>query len=103
MVIQIEEHRGTLRDSLEQVAKFPEHVRAYDVAFVLGEHEARGALARVDVEVIEPEVGEHFPELPLAVHRAENLLLAKLDDDDIGALVGDGSRRRSSNGPVPVR
>ena len=44
------------------------------LALVLGEQEAHASLPRVDVEMVEPEVGQHFLELPLAVDRAQHLL-----------------------------
>ena len=86
-VVEIEEHRGTLRVRVEQIAKLAEDVRADDVALVLREHEARGTLPRIHVEVVEPEIGEHFLELPLAVHGAEHLLLPQLDDHAVRLLL----------------
>jgi hypothetical protein len=38
------------------------------------------ALAGVDVEVVEPEIDQHFLQLPLAVHRAQQLLGGERDD-----------------------
>ncbi len=71
-------------------------MRTDRVALVLGEHEPIDALARVDVEVVEPEIGEHFLQLPLAVDRAKHLLFAELDDDAVGFLLHRllGGRRR---------
>src|SRR5437762_2517845 len=37
--------------------------------------------------MVEPEIGEHFLELPLGVDRAQELLLAELDDDEVAALL----------------
>ena len=84
-VVEVEEHRRALRGRLEQIAELAEHVRANRVALVFGEQKPGGALARVDVEVVEPEIDEHFLELPLAVDRAQQLLLGQLDHDLIGA------------------
>ena len=86
-VVQIEEHRGALRRGLEQIAELAEDVRPDRFALVLGEHEAIGPLLRVDIEMIEPEIGQHFLQLPLAVDRAQQLLLAQLDDDAVGFLL----------------
>ena len=70
------------------------------VALVLGEQEADAALARVHVEVVEPEVGEHFLQLPLAVDGAQQLLLAELDDHGVGLLLHGIRRcRRRSDWP----
>jgi len=86
-VVQIEQHRGALRRRLEQIAELAEDVRTNRVALVLGEQESGGPLARVDVEVVEPEIAEHFLELSLAVGRTQNLLLRELDDHHVGALL----------------
>ena len=79
-VVEIEEHRRALRRRAEQVAELAEHVRSDDVALVLGQHEAVGALARVDVEVVEPEVDEHFLQLPRRCRPRAELLLLQLQD-----------------------
>ena len=41
------------------------------VALVLGQQEPVAAFPRVDVEMVEPEIGEHFLQLALAVNRAK--------------------------------
>ena len=92
-VVEIEEHRRALRGGAEQVAELAEHVRPDRVALVLGEQEAVAALARVDVEVVEPEVGQHFLELPLAVDRAQHLLLGSSTHHAVGALLHRVRRR----------
>ena len=86
-VVEIEEHRGALRGRLEQIAETAEHVRPDRVALVLGQHEPDLALARVDVEVVEPEVGQDFLQLPLAVDGAQQLLRAELDHGAVGLLL----------------
>ena len=93
-VVEIKEHGRTFRDRLEQIAKLAEHTRADDVALVLGEHEPRRTLPGVDVEVIEPEIRQHFLQLTLAVNRADDFLLAELDDDEVGALLHRVGRSR---------
>jgi hypothetical protein len=102
-VVEIEEHRRALRGRAEQVAKPAQHARTNRVALVFGEQKAIGALARVDVEMVEPEIGQHFLELPLAICRAQNLLLAELDHDQIGLLLhGIGRLRRCRVGVFGV-
>src|SRR6266850_5035277 len=91
-VVEIEEHRGALRGGAEQVAEVAEHPRSDRVALVLGQHEAIAPLARVDVEMVEPEIGEQLLELALAVVGAQQLLLRELDDDAVGFTL-DGIRR----------
>ena len=85
-VIQIEQHRRTLRRRIDQISEPAEHVRTDRFTLVLGEHEPIAAFPRVDVEVIEPEIDEHFLQLSLAVDRAEQLLLGELDDRLVRAL-----------------
>jgi hypothetical protein len=61
-------------------------MRPNRVALVRRQHEASPALPGVDVEMVEPEVGEDLLELPLAVDGAEQLLFRQLDNKLIGAL-----------------
>ncbi len=69
-VVQIEEHRRALRNRFEQVAEFPERAWANDVLIEIDEVVWLGrALRRVDVEVVLPEIGHDFLELPLARYR----------------------------------
>jgi hypothetical protein len=63
------------------------------VALVLGQHEAVTAFSCVDVEMVEPEIGQHFLELAVAVDRADQLLLGQLHHHLVGALLH--LRRRS--------
>ena len=77
-VVEVEQHRRALRGRAEQIAELAEHVRPDRLALVLGQQKPIGALARVDVEVVEPEVGEHFLQLPLAVDRAQHFLFGQL-------------------------
>ncbi len=73
-VVEIEEHRRALGRRAKQVAEAAPDMRPDRLALVIGD-EARGApLAGEDVEVVEPEVDEHFLELPLAIDRARDLL-----------------------------
>ena len=70
-VVEIEEHRRTLRYRFEQVTEFPERVRTNDILIEVDEIVRLGrALGRVDVEVILPEIGHDFLELALARDRA---------------------------------
>ena len=77
-VVEIEQHRRTLRRRFEQIAELAEDVRPDRVALVGREQESIAPLPRVDVEMVEPEIGEHFLQLPLAVDRAKQLLLGEL-------------------------
>ena len=74
-VVEIEEHRGALGRRLEQIAKFSKNMRTDDVPFVFRQKKPIAALSRVDVEMVEPEVGEDFLQLPIAVDGADDLLL----------------------------
>jgi hypothetical protein len=79
-VVEVKEHRRTPGDGAKQITEPAQRVRPDHVALVFGEVFPRRALAGEDVEVIEPEVGHHFLELPIAVDGAENLLLGELGD-----------------------
>ena len=80
-VVEIEEHRRTLRGCLEEVAELAEDVRPYRVPLVRRQEKPVSAFSRVDVEVVEPEINENFLQLPGAVDRADDLLLLQLEDD----------------------
>ena len=56
-------------------------MRANRLALVFADVNLGLPLAREDVEVVEPEVDEHFFELTLAVHRAQQLRLGELGED----------------------
>ncbi len=92
-VVEVEEHRRTLRGRAEQVAESSQHVRPDRLALVLGQQEPIGALARVDVEVVEPEIDQHFLQLALAVRRAEQFLLGQLDHHQVGSSLLFGCGR----------
>ena len=49
-------------------------MRADDIALVVRQELRRAPFARVDVEMVEPEIDEDLLQLPLAVHRAKELL-----------------------------
>ena len=55
-------------------------MRTDRIALVAGQQIAVGALVDEHVEVVEPEVGHHFVELPFAVDRAQQLGLRQLLD-----------------------
>ena len=84
-VVQIEEHGGAFRRGAEQLAEVPEDVRADRLAFILGQQKPCRALLRVDVEVVEPEVGQHFVQLPLAVDGPNDLRVGQFDERQVGA------------------
>ncbi len=52
---------------------------------------ALGTLARVDVEVVEPEVGQHFLQLPFAVDRAQRSSAARARPAARWLAAGPGS------------
>ena len=72
-VVEIEEHRRALRDRTEKIAKAAEDVGPDHVALVLQHHRLVVDLAGEHVEMIEPEIDEHFLELTLAVDGAQQL------------------------------
>src|SRR6185436_39301 len=92
-VVEIEEHRRALRRRTQQFAEAAEDVGTDRLALVLGQQEPVAALARIDVEMVEPEIRENFLQLPVAVDRAKHFLLAELDDDTVGLLLNLHLRR----------
>ena len=68
-VVEIEEHRRTVRDRAEQIAELAQRARTNDVAIVRREKEPLLlALVGEHREVILPEIHHHFVELSLAGH-----------------------------------
>ena len=80
-VVEIEEHRRAPGDRFEHLAEAAEDVGPDGVALEGGDVGASRALAGEHVEVVEPEVHEHFLELALAVDGAEESGLFHLRDD----------------------
>src|SRR5438876_3707887 len=72
-IVQIEQHRRTLRSRDQQVLKFSQRMRANHVPLIAGQQVAVGALADEYVEVVEPKVGHHFLQLTLAVDGPQQL------------------------------
>ena len=73
------------------------------LALVLGEERPAPAFPRVDVEMVEPEVREHFLQLPLAVDGAQHFLLTQfLDDAPRPLLNGAHLGSRLAVGLLPV-
>ena len=54
----------------EQIAEPPEHARTDHVALVLGQQEPLRPFARVHVEMVEPEDGQNFLQLPHVIEVA---------------------------------
>src|SRR2546427_11531725 len=72
-IVQIEQHRRTLRSRDQQVLKFSQRMRANHVPLIAGQQVAVGALADEYVEAVEPKVGHHFLQLTLAVDGPQQL------------------------------
>ena len=69
-VIEIEQHRRALRCRDQEIFEFAEHMGANDVTLITGNHYAVRAFVQIHVEVIEPKIGQHFLQLPVAVNGA---------------------------------
>ena len=85
-VVQVEEHRRALGDGTEQIAEPAEDVGTNRVALVLGQIAAHRSLAGEDVEVVEPEVDQHFLELARRIDGAQDFLLRQLVHHRAAAL-----------------
>src|SRR5665213_525195 len=111
-VIEIEQHGRTLRGGEKQVFEFAEYVRPDDIALVTGDHQAVRAFIDIDVEVVVPEIGEHFIQLAIAVYGAQQLAGDKIlidhlertaEDLDFAAKVGRGGSIETLAGAVRKR
>src|SRR6185312_6377860 len=85
-VVEIEEHRWTLRGADEQITKFPQRVWTDHVALVAGRVVLVSVFVEEDVEVIEQEIGHHLLQLALTVNRAKELGLLQFADRDAGRI-----------------
>ena len=91
-VIEIVHHGGTGGYGAQQVFKLAERARTNHFAFIGSDLPWRQAgLTDIDIEVIEPEVGHHFLQLPFAVDVIEQLGFHRLAGDDaVGVSQRDG-------------
>ena len=80
-VVEIEQHRGTLRGRDQQILELAHGMRANCVLLVVSEQHAIRALVDEHIEVVKPEIGHHFVELALAVNRAQQLGLNEFVGD----------------------
>ena len=87
-VIEVEQHGRALGGGLQEVFELAEDVRADDVALVFGDQVAVGALVEVDVEVVEPEIGEDFVELAVAIDGAQEFAFGEIAGDHLLRSVG---------------
>ena len=85
-VVQIKKHRGTFRGGHHQILKFSKNVRTNRVAFVICEQPGIAAFVGVDIEMIEPEIGELLFKLPFAVNRAIDFRHRKFSNDALGSV-----------------
>ena len=86
-IVEIEKHRRTLSDRTEQVAEFSECARPHHVLIEVRQIVRLGrALLRIDAEVIFPEVGHHFLQLPLARYCARNARRLELSNNLSGEV-----------------
>ena len=79
-VVEVDQHGRAFSHGAKQVSEIPEHVWAKDIAFVLDQVGVYlQTLACRDVEVVEPEIDEHFLKLPFARDRSDQFLFGELD------------------------
>src|SRR5690349_7138936 len=71
-VVEVEQHRRTLRRRFEQIGELRQRVGTNRVAIVRSQQPAIGALVSEDVEVVGPEVDHYFLKLSFAVNRAQD-------------------------------
>src|SRR5262249_22115524 len=75
--VEVPEHRRAQRGGGDQVTKSPQRMAANHLAVVGRLEPGALALARVDVEVVAPELDHHLPELPSRVRGAEDARAGK--------------------------
>src|SRR5579872_5319089 len=85
-VIEIEQHRGMTRGGAEQIAKASHRMRPDRFLFERAGPDIAQTLAREDVEVIEPERGQHFLQLARTFDCADEARLDRLANNDARAL-----------------
>src|SRR6059036_1411936 len=78
MVIQVDEHGGTLRGCPEKVSELPQNVRANRVHLMGGSQPPVGILAPEYIEVVVPKISHHFLKLTLTVYGADDFLRLQL-------------------------
>ena len=66
----------------------PEDARTDDVALIFGDQVPVGAFVEINVEVVEPEIGENLFELAVAVDRAQQLAFREIARDHLLRAVG---------------
>ena len=77
-IVQIEQHRRTLRRRHQQILELAERMRTNHIALIAGHQHSVESLFHEHIEVVEPEVGHHLIQLPLAVDGAQNFRLHQL-------------------------
>ena len=89
-VVQVVEHGRMPRRGQQQVLELTQHVGANGVALVTGQQRTILLLAFVHIEVVEPEIREHFFQLPVGIDRADHLGLPQVAQDDLLRLTRHG-------------
>ena len=79
-VVQVEKHGRMTRSGQQKVLEFAQHVRPDGIALIARQHGAHAVLALEDVEVVEPEIGQHLFQLPVRIERAIKLGFAQIAD-----------------------
>ncbi len=105
-VIQIKQHGGTLGGGFEQILEMSQHVRADHIALVGRHHVAVRTFVQVDVEVVEPEIGEHLFQLAVTVNGAKHLAVHQILIDYLNRAIENLNaaaqiRRRGAEEPLP--
>ncbi len=62
-------------------------MRPNHIALVTGDQQAVNALVHEHVEVVKPEIGHHFFNLPLAVDGAQKLRLRQFPSNDARRII----------------
>lgn len=88
-IVQVVQHRCTLRHRPQHLSEIAEQVSTHDIPVVLHPRARAPRIPAIDVEMVVPEVCQHFDQLPLAVDRPQKSRPQGLRDRLHALLPGD--------------
>src|SRR5262249_14749958 len=74
-VVQVKQHCRMPRRCEQHVLEVSKNVRTDGIALITGQQQATGSLAIEHIEMVHPEVNQHFLELTVRINRTVQLVL----------------------------
>ena len=71
ILVQVIQHGGVGRHRFEHLTEIPQHVRSQHIAVIRNKQRHAIVLPEINIEMVVPEIGEHFDKLFFAVHSAQ--------------------------------